>query len=302
MKPALLAGLFACLAAGVSADEPSGRHTLVHDGLTRSYVLRVPPAVTAGRRLPLVIVLHGGGGNAANAEQMTGFTTKAREEGFIVAYPEGTGPLEGRLLTWNDRHCCAYAMKNDVDDVGFIRALIDEVSAHHPVDARRIYAAGMSNGGMMAHRLGRELSDRIAAIAPVVGAVFGDEPAPTHAVSALMINGMLDENVPWQGGPPGGRGARGWDGTPTRPALDQLAFWSRTNACGREPVETENDRWIAWRARCPAHVDVQLYLVKDNGHAWPGGQPGSARGDTPSTAIDATKVIWAFFESHPKSR
>lgn len=302
MKPALLGCLLALgLAARVPADEP-GRHTLVHDGLTRSYVLRVPTSLPAGRPVPLVIVLHGGGGNAANAEQMTGFTAKARQEGFIVAYPDGTGPLAGRLLTWNDRHCCAYAMKNDVDDVGFIRALIDEVSASHPVDARRIYATGMSNGGMMTHRLGIELSDRLAAIAPVVATVFGDEPAPAQAISALMINGMLDENVPWQGGPPGGRGARGWDGTPTRPALDQLAFWSRANRCGPKPLETDDDLWTSWSARCPARIDVQLYLVKDNGHAWPGGQPGSARGDTPSTALDATNVIWTFFEAHPKGR
>lgn len=286
--------------AVASADEADSRHTLSHDGLTRGYVLRLPPAVKSRTRVPLVIVLHGGGGNAANAENMTGFTEKGRKEGFIVVYPDGTGPLEGRLLTWNDRHCCAYAMKNDVDDVGFIRALIDELVARYPIDPKRIYATGMSNGGMMTHRLGIELSDRLAAIAPVVATVFGDEPAPEHALPAVMINGQLDQNVPYRGGPPGGRGARGWDGTPTRPALDQLAFWSKANACGRDPAKSETAGWILWRATCAPRMDVELYLVKDNGHAWPGGQPGSARGDTPSTAMNATDMIWSFFAAHPK--
>lgn len=296
----LLCACAVILCSIASADVLDSRHTLVHDGLTRSYVLRLPPSTQPGARLPLVIVLHGGGGNAANAEHMTGFTDKGRREGFIVVYPDGTGPLDGRLLTWNDRHCCAYAMKNDIDDVGFIRALVDELVANYPVDPRRIYATGMSNGGMMTHRLGIELSDRLAAIAPVVATVFGDEPAPAHALPALMINGMLDENVPYQGGPPGGRGARGWDGTPTRPAIEQLQYWSKANACGGEPVKSENDHWVFWQAKCAPRVDVQLYLVKDNGHAWPGGQTGSARGDAPSTAMNATDVIWDFFAAHPK--
>ena len=296
----LSVALLCLLCSVTSAGAAEGNHTLQFAGSTRSYLLRLPPAMQPGVRVPLVIVLHGGGGNADNAEHMTGFTDKGREEGFIVAYPDGTGPLEGKLLTWNDKHCCAYAMKNDVDDVGFIRALIDDVSANYPVDAKRIYATGMSNGGMMSHRLGIELSDRLAAIAPVVGTVFGDEPAPAHAISALMINGLLDEHVPWQGGPPGGRGARGWDGTPTRPALDQLSFWSKANACAPDPVKTDTEHWTEWRAKCSPHVDVELYLVKDNGHAWPGGQPGSSRGDTPSTAMNATDVIWSFFAAHPK--
>ena len=289
------------ISAVAHADDADARHTLIHDGLTRSYVLRLPPAARPGAHLPVVIMLHGGGGNAANAERMTGFTGKGRAEGFIVVYPDGTGPLTGKLLSWNARHCCAYAMKNDVDDVGFIRALIDELIAKYPVDPKRIYATGMSNGGMMTHRLGIELSDRLAAIAPVVATLFGDEHTPEHALPALMINGLLDENVPHDGGPPGGPGARrSWDGTPTQPAWAQLSFWSQANACGKDPVKNETAGWIQWQAKCTSKVDVLLYLVKDNGHAWPGGQPGSSRGDTPGTAMNATDVIWAFFAAHPR--
>jgi polyhydroxybutyrate depolymerase len=290
--------LFALLYVSSAAAAGEGAETLVAGGLTRNYVVRAP--AESSSKVPLVIVLHGGGGNAANAENMTGFTAKARKEGFIVVYPNGTGPLDDLLLTWNAGHCCAYAMKHDVDDVGFINALIDELIRRYPVDAHRIYVTGMSNGGMMTHRLGRELSGRIAAIAPVVATVFGDEAKAAHPVPALMINGMLDENVPYQGGPPGGRGARGWDGTPTQPAVKQVEYWAAANGCTPAPDKDENAKWLLWRSACPSTKDVALYLVKDNGHAWPGGQPGSRRGDTPSTALNATDVIWDFFRAHSK--
>jgi len=281
--------------------DASASQSLMYGGLERHYVVRAPArSANDTARLPLVVVLHGGGGNAANAENMTGFTAKARQEGFIVVYPDGTGPLADKLLAWNASHCCAYAMKHEVDDVGFINALLDELIRRYPVDVHRIYATGMSNGGMMTHRLGIELADRLAAIAPVVATLFGDEKKPSHSLPALMINGLLDENVPHDGGPPGGRGARSWDGTPTRPALDQLTFWSQANGCEPTPHPEENSRWTVWHASCPAHADVALYLIKDNGHAWPGGQPGSRRGDTPSTALNATDLIWDFFRAHSR--
>ena len=294
--------LVALCAIGAATHAAEGdRQTLKVGGVSRSYVVRLPEGLSkSSKPVPLVFVLHGGGGNAANAENMTGFTGKGQREGFIVVYPEGSGPIAGNLLTWNAQHCCAYAMKNEVDDVGFIRALLDDLSARYPVDPRRVYATGMSNGAMMTHRLGIELSDRLAAIAPVVGTLFGDEKKPGHAVPALMINGMLDKNVPHDGGAPGGRGARSWDGTPTLPALAQLEFWDAANDCTDTPRKQADAHWTVWRGDCRAAHDVVLYLINDNGHAWPGGQPGSNRGDTPSTAMNATEVIWEFFKSHPK--
>jgi polyhydroxybutyrate depolymerase len=247
-----------------------------------------------------VIVLHGGGGNARNAEAMTGFTRKAEREGFIVAYPEGTAAGRLGLFTWNAGHCCGYAMEQRVDDVGFIGALIDRLQATHRIDPRRVYVTGMSNGAMMSHRLGIELSHRIAAIAPVVGAVFGDEVRPRAPVSAIMINGMLDKSVPYGGGASGGVGARAWDGTPGRPAVDQAAFWASANGCNAAPQTRDQGRYLIAQYDCPSPLGVAMYSVKDNGHAWPGGRKGTRRADTPSTAIDATDVIWEFFAAHPK--
>jgi polyhydroxybutyrate depolymerase len=231
---------------------------------------------------------------------MTGFTAKASSEGFIVVYPEGTARGRIPLLTWDAGHCCGYAMDEQVDDVGFLGALIDTLSSRYPVDPGRIYVTGMSNGAMMSHRVARERPDRVAAIAPVVGALFGDETTHRPGVSALMINGMLDNSVPYEGGMSGGRFTGSWDGTPVRPAAYQATFWANANGCDPSATVMEAERYIHLRHECPSSIAVELYAVKDNGHAWPGGQRGSAAGDVPSNALNATDVIWAFFASHPK--
>ena len=292
-------GLFAASVAHAAQD---ARQTLKVNGSDRSYVVRAAHlgANQPTERVPLVLVLHGGGGNAAIAENMSGFTAKARQEGFIVAYPEGSGRFAGKLLTWNAGHCCGYAMKRNIDDVAFISALIERLIADYPVDPQRVYVTGMSNGGLMSHRLGIELSDKLAAIAPLVATLFGDEPQPRGPVAALMINGMLDKAVPHLGGPPGGRVSDAWDGTPTKPALAQASFWAKANGCAATPAQQDHGRYLLWRYTCAPGGAVELYLLKDNGHAWPGGQPGSRRGDTPSSALNATDVIWRFFQAQSK--
>lgn len=277
------------------------RQVLRHNGIDRTYIVRVPDRVTRGNApVPLVFVLHGGGGNANNAEAMSGLTAKGQREGFIVVYPDGTSRGRAPMFTWNAGHCCGYAMENRVDDVGFINALIDSLQSMYRIDPNRIYVTGMSNGGMMSHRLGIELSNRIAAIAPVVGAIFGDEPRPRTPVSALMINGMLDKSVPYNGGQSGGRGARAWDGTPTKAVMEQGRFWAAADGCNAMPQQADRGGYLLTTYDCPTPRGVALYAVKDGGHAWPGGRKGSRRGDAPSEAIDATDVIWDFFVAHPK--
>jgi polyhydroxybutyrate depolymerase len=291
-----------CDAQRARRGSGSGDRTILRiGGRDRGYIVRVPPAVARGSaRVPLVIVLHGGGGNAVNAESMTGFTAKANAEKFIVVYPDGTGRRRDALLTWNAGHCCGYAMEKKVDDVGFIRALIDTLIARYPVDSKRVFVTGMSNGAMMTHRLGIELSDRVAAIAPVVGALFGDEARPRFPVSALIVNGLVDESVPYAGGAPGGRFSESWDGTPTEPAVEQGKFWAAANGCARTAPNVDHGRYLVVPYSCPGSLGVESYTIKDGGHAWPGGQKGSRMGATPSTAINATNVIWTFFAQHPK--
>jgi len=115
-----------------------------------------------------------------------------------------------------------------------------------------------------------------------------------------MINGMLDKSIPGAGGPPGGRFPDAWDGTPARPVQAQTAFWARADGCAGDAAEQEHGVYRRWQYVCPEGRSVELYLVMDNGHAWPGGRKRARQGDQPSSSLDATEVIWEFFRAHPK--
>lgn len=294
----VIAGLTALAALGLAAGPAAAElRSLNHQGRERTYIVETP-AVADGARLPVVIVLHGGGGDASDAARMSGFSAKAAAEGFIVVYPNGTAQAFSRgHYTWNAGHCCGYAMRHHIDDVGFIRRLIDIVVARDNADPARIYVAGMSNGAMMAHRVGIELGTRIAAIAPVAGGLFGDETAPGAPVSALMINGALDQSIPLEGGRTRGRFAASWDGAPLMPGAYQEEFWAESNGCAAATESRLGASLVLRRYQCPEGREVARYIVEDGGHSWPGGERGSRLGDPPSAALDASDAIWAFFKT-----
>jgi polyhydroxybutyrate depolymerase len=280
----------------------SSEETLAHGGRQRSYLVH---DFSRGRKAPAVIVLHGGGGNAENAVNMTGFDRIAAREGLIAVYPNGTaGRAGGRLLTWNAGHCCAAAMEGHVDDVGFLAALIDTLVGAGRADAARIYVTGMSNGGMMTHRLGRELSRKIAAIAPVVGAVFGDERPPAAPVPAFIIVGADDDTVPGAGGSLRVRalGRMTAADHAVAPAIDQATYWASANGC-REPTRsrTTSSSVTEWRT-CTSGAPVIFHSVAGNGHAWPGGKPGRAGGAQPTQAFDASEEMWGFFRTQKRGQ
>lgn len=277
-----------------------GQREIVVNGQTRNYLLRTPSLRSRqNQKLPLVIALHGGGGNSQNAERMMGWTQKGQSEGFAVVYPNGSGLRGNLFLTFNGKHCCSYAMQNNIDDVAFISKLIDELVANNQVDPRRVFVTGMSNGAIMSHRLGAELSHKITAIAPVVGTVFGDEQMPKSPVSALIINGSLDNNVSPAGGFSQGRSRAHWGSPPMKPAAEQGAFWAKANFCSNPRTFTRGQIQIT-DYECPRGIEVEQIMVLDNGHAWPGGQKGSSRGDEPSNSYNATVEIWNFFKNKYK--
>jgi polyhydroxybutyrate depolymerase len=306
---ALLA-LAACTAAAQptpSAGKFSDQ-TLQHDGRARRYLVH---DFSGGKPAPVVIVLHGGGGHPENAVDMSQMDVVAAREHFIAVYPGGTGGMPGgRLLTWNAGHCCAYARENRIDDVGFIAKIIDMLVSSGRADPKRIYVTGMSNGAMMSHVLARELPDRIAAIAPIVGAVFGDEQPPKAPVAAIIFVGQTDQTVPAAGGPLGGAARRGIAANLARPAEDhdvapdiaQADYWARANGCGAS-VEAfdRQDRLVEVRwETCASGKPVHFYRVANNGHAWPGGKAGRAEADQPTPDFNASEVMWRFFAANPK--
>jgi polyhydroxybutyrate depolymerase len=284
----------------VQAEEP---RAITVGGRQRTYLLhdfsRKQPA-------PVVFVLHGGGGNAENAVNMTGFDRIGQREGLIVVYPNGTAARPRvPLLTWNAGHCCASAMKARVDDVGFIGAVIDTLVKDGRADPSRVYATGMSNGAMMAHRLGRELSTKIAAIAPVLGALFGDEPPPVAPVAALIIVGADDTIVPGAGGSLAVRGIAADGSAADRdaaPAIEQARYWAKANGCDRPTTTQRKESTVMEWRDCASGSPVVFHTVANNGHAWPGGRPGRDGAAIPTQDFDASEQIWAFFAGRIRAR
>jgi polyhydroxybutyrate depolymerase len=299
-------GISAC-----AADElHSGSQTIAlkFDGRTRSYIAHLPALADHRAALPVVLNFHGGGSDAEIAERYTGMDQAADRDGFIVVYPNGTG-FFSRMLTWNAGGCCAYAMRNQIDDVGFTRAVIDDLARRTSIDQHRVYATGISNGGMMAYRLGVELSDRIAAIAPVEAVLLLDSGAPSRPVPLMAFNSADDRFVPYGGG----FGVNGNRAHPSPyPAIDTvIARWREYDRCADTPRVSATLRGEAgspdaansatrytW-GPCAQDTEVVLWKLTGSGHVW----PGSARNPRwllgPGTnVIDANQQMWEFFKRY----
>jgi polyhydroxybutyrate depolymerase len=284
-----------CVLTGGAQAEDSIR-TITVDQTERSYVLHVPASLKPPAAL--VIVLHGGSGSAKSAIAQSGFDAEADKRGFIVAYPEGTAGPTGRFRTWNAGACCGVAVRRGVDDVGFIRAMVGDIASLHPLDPRRIYATGLSNGGMMAYRLACEASDLVAAIAPVSAVIVVAPCEPRFPVSVLHIHGTADQNVPIEGGV----GAKSIGKYPYPPVDRSIAFWAARDDCGKDPIVSSPAPSVALRSYplCTLGIAVDYYVIEGGTHAWPGGKRLATFLDAPSNAIDATPLIWRFFAAHPK--
>jgi len=273
-------------------------NTLIHDDIERTYILHVPPSYDDGQAVPLVLDFHGGGGNADTQIKTSGFSELADEKGFIVAYPNGTGKREDKLLTWNGGTCCAYAVTNQIDDVGFVRALITEVQSKYNIDPKRIYATGMSNGGIFSYRLACDASDIFAAIAPVAGTQNYIRCDPSEPVSVIHFHGTEDGHVGYNGG----AGPDSVVDVPFASVKESIDFWINRNQCAQTPqTETFSDIQHDIYSGCTNGTAVELYTIIGGKHAWPGGNgPAWVRGDQPTLTISATEIMWDFFAEHPK--
>ncbi len=278
--------LAALLMAAANRAMATKSASIAVGGSTRTYLLHVPSNDDPQRKMPLVLVLHGATQSPESAERMPGMSELADRENFLVAYPRGTG----RLPTWNSGNCCGLAMREQVDDVAFIRALIEKLERDYPVDPTRVYVTGISNGAMMSFRLACDLSDKVAAIAPVEGAQ-NLKCRPSNRVSVLVFHGTADRLVPFNGGStPFQVGGRRTD----TPVMDTVAFWVNKDECTSDPQREETSEvHTTIYSDCGGGTSVALYAIQGGRHMWPG---------TRASGNDAraTDIMWAFFEQHPK--
>ena len=268
----------------------SSSHTISAGGVARSYLVYRPAALPAAA--PLVVMMHGGFGTGAQAERSYHWDAEASQGHFVVAYPNGLD------RAWNTGGgCCGVPGRTGTDDSGFITAMVSAIEHQLPVSPRRVYATGISNGGIMAYALACRTTV-FAAIGPDSATELGSCTAPAP-VSVIHIHGTADTNIPYRGGP--GDGIAHIDG-PAIPALN--ATWRRIDRCAAPAVKTAGVVTTS-TAACPAGRTVELITIAGAGHQWPGAAPDLLaqrllHTDPPSTALNATQVIWRFFVTHPK--
>ena len=257
----------------------------------RSADLYLPVKYSNGStNTPLILSFHGYGGSGDSHGSMTGLDTLADENGLRVAYPDGQ-PIDPNNLQ--------KGLHWDVDqgspDVKFIRDLISKTEAlHYRVDTSRIYITGISNGCGMTHRVGCDLADIVAAIAPVEGGykVPGwDDCKPARPMPVMTFHGHPDPVVPYNGGP----GTAVAAGHIFANVPDWVAAWAQRDVCNMTPVESQINSHVTKKQylQCHGNVTVIFFTIDDNGHAWPGSSMPNA-----SKAIDATSEIWSFFTQY----
>jgi polyhydroxybutyrate depolymerase len=272
------------------------RFSFVHEGLTREYLVHVPGSYRPGKPTPMLIALHGGGGDADYQADDSKYKliSKSEQAGFIAVFPNGYSRFRsGILATWNAGGCCAGAMKNNNDDVGFIREVIHRMERQASIDPRRIFAAGMSNGAMMSWRLACEAPE-IRGIAPVEGTDNTSACHPAHPVPVIEFHAINDDMVNFNGGP----GPNSFTQTDFASVPMTQAKWVALNHA--DPA-AKRVLTVAG-AHCDLHhakrggAPVELCVTDTGGHSWPGGGTQQGR-KQPSMAISANDLMWNFFSS-----
>jgi len=278
----------------------AGDHTrqLTVDGRERTYLVHIPKDYDPQKPTPVVLALHGAAMNGPLMVWFCGLNKTSDKEGFIVVYPSGTGT--GPFLVWNAGGFRGKLAEGKPDDVAFIGKLLDDLGAVVNVDVKRVYACGMSNGAMMCYRLAAEMSDRIAAIAPVAGTIAIEESKPQRPVPVIHFHGSKDNIVPFK--------------MPKRKSQfmkllgveESIQTWVKLNGCDKtcmtETISKEDDELKVTRqtySGSMAGADVVLITIEDGGHTWPGQQPPVGFIGKSAQNISANDLMWEFFEKHP---
>jgi polyhydroxybutyrate depolymerase len=305
-------------AASDARSQTDEKRTLKQGECERTYILHVPKELPKDKAVPLVIWFHGGTEAREYPTQSGKFGELADRDGFIFVMPHAVGGH------WNDgRETDFQSFKQKVDDAGFVAAMIAEIEKKHRIEPKRIHAFGISNGAMCSHYIAAVLSEKIAAIAPVVGGMpdpFHKRFKPTQPVSVLIIQGTKDPTLPYEGGKvPDQKLNRGR----VLGADNTAKMWVEHNGCRKEPAKEElpdkdpKDGCMVTRftwSKGRNGTEVVLYKIDGGGHRWPGGNypqvptASQAKKAKDLTArlgarcddFDASEVIWEFFKNHPK--
>ncbi len=267
--------------------------SLTVDGLSRTYIINLPPNYYENSNLPLVLAFHGGGGSAAQCESAYDLTQKANSENFVIVYPDGVqsdGLLKAR--TWNAGTCCDYAFEKNIDDVHFISVLIDDLLKNYKINPKKVYATGMSNGAILSYRLACEIPNKITAIAAVSGPMsLKQECISAKPIPILHFHSVLDKNVPVNGG-------TGIGGNTFPAVTTGLTTWSKLNECKTlaKVIQDDSKYKLTQWLDCKNNAVITYYLTKDGGHSWPGSIRSRVGADEPSTVIKANDLIFDFFK------
>jgi polyhydroxybutyrate depolymerase len=250
----------------------------------RAYRVHVPGSYTPSTATSVVLVFHGFTQDAAGIEQQAEMDPVSDAHGFIAVYPQGLNN------SWNAGGCCGMSSSQGVDDVAFVGHLLDQLATAYCVDPKRVFAAGFSNGGMLSHRLGCEMSDRIAAVGAVSGTLAIDVCTPPRPVAVMHVHGTADFVVGYADG-----GFSGAQGVPPT-----IATWTKNDGCTDATptnVFKNGDASCDEHQACEAGVAVRLCTIDQGGHQWPGGQDDFL--GKLSANLDASEEIAKFFEAHP---
>jgi polyhydroxybutyrate depolymerase len=300
----VMTALHSALLLALLAADPLGpgdhNRTLTVDGRERTYFVHIPPKYDQNHPTPVVLVLHGATTNAAITVSFTGMSQKSDEAGFIAVYPNGTGL--GPFLTWNAGGRQGKLAAESADDVKYVGLLLDDLATVANVDLQRVYATGMSNGGMMCYQLAAEMSDRIAAIAPVAGTVTADESKPKRPVPVMHFHGKADNIVPYDG-----LGNNAPKFLPFKSVEESISIWCKINGCPEMPTIIEfpdkKDDGTKVTEKCygPGKdgAEVVLIEIEGGGHTWPGRKPPLRFLGNSTLDVSANDLMWEFFQKHP---
>jgi polyhydroxybutyrate depolymerase len=267
--------------------------TVAAGGLLRTAIVHVPDKYDPTQPAMLVLNIHGFSSNAIEEEVLSRMNTASDQKGFLAIYPDGVAS------SWNAGQCCGTSWVDGVDDVGFLKKLLAQIEADYCIDTRRVYATGMSNGGFLSHRLGCEMADVFAAIAPVAGVMGIPSCKPSRPVPVIEFHGTSDPLVPYNGGNPvlnlGIQGTFNFDAVG-----HTVQGWRDRDGCTetQETIYQKGDATCVRWPECQGQSEVVFCTIDGGGHTWPGGVPIPAFGKT-SADLSATTAMIQFFEAHP---